>query len=349
MTGEPPPVDRLRRSLLRALTGALGWGFGARPPRPGAGPPRGWIAADPPAPAHPPRILVALPDLAPFRVVHRSLLEELEPDFALTTLAFAGPPEVAALVRALEGERFAAVVVMDDPVLSLYRRYADSRPAERPAPPAVAVMTSFLGDLGHLANTTGIAYEVPGVTALVQLRSVIARPVHRVAVPCRRRFLGFLEQQQRLAAREQIALVPFVVGDDPGAAEVRAALRAARDTPQLDALWVLGDSGLLRDAEFLEVAWRPELAQLDLPVVVGVTSLAAGAARFGSFAVVPDHEALGVQCAHLIFELAQTGWRAGDHPVEPPISTVTVANLARLGERYGLRPGAGERVDEVVE
>ena len=65
--------------------------------------------------------------------------------------------------------------------------------------------------------------------------------------------------------------------------------------------------------------------------------------------MVPDHEALGVQSAQLIYKLAETEWRTEEHPVELPISTLTVANLRRLLELRGLRPAADERVDRVVE
>ena len=211
-------------------------------------------------------------------------------------------------------------------------------------------MTSFLEELRHLANTTGIAYEVPGVTAFVQLRSVIARPVHRVAVLYRPRFRGFIERQARLAAREQITLVPLPVGDDPDGGRgpggpAPGARRARRSMP----CGCSTTTACCATPRFLEEAWRPELAALGVPVVVGLSSLASPEARFGTFAVVPDHEALGVQSAQLVFNLSQAGWRADQHPIEPPFSTVTIANLKLLERPFGLRPGAAERIDRVVE
>ena len=305
--------------------------------------------ADPPRRPDKPLLFIAMPDSPPFRVVRRSLVEELQGDFDFVTTLVPRGSSPDAFALSVERHRPKAVVVMDNPVLALYRRYAASRPAGDPAPPAVAVMTSFLDELTDRSNTTGITYEVPGVTAFVQLRSVIARPVRKVAVLHRPKLRGFIERQARLAAKEQIKLVPIEVSADPSAGEIRAALNLVVKSHGTDALWVLNDNGLLRDASFLEAAWRPALARLDMPVVVGLPSLVVPEARFGNFAVVPDHEALGVQAAQLIYKLAEEGWRVDGQPIEPAISTVTIANLPQLKERFGLREGAAERVDQAVE
>jgi hypothetical protein len=304
---------------------------------------------DPPRRPGKPLIFIAMPDSAPFQVVRRSLVAELQEDFDIASTVVTPRTQLSDLARQIETLQPRAVVVMDNPVLAMYRHYAESCPIDRPAPPSVAVMTSFLEDLPDLERTTGIAYEVPGVTAFVQLRSVIARPVRKVAVLYRPRFSGFIARQGQLAAREQITLVPVAVSAEPTAAEVRAALRRARDTTEMDALWVLNDNGLLRNAAFLKEAWRPEIAGLGVPVVVGLSSLVSAEARFGTFAVVPDHEALGVQTSQLIFKLADSGWQPDQHPIELPISTVTIANLRRLQQQFGLRAGAEDRVDKVVE
>ena len=338
-----------RRLVLAAL--AAGLAGACRASLQTAGPAARAVPAlvDPPRRGGRPLIFLALPDSPPFRVVRSSLVEELREDFDFVTELVGPPTQLGELARHIERNRPRAVVVMDNPVLALYRRYADGCPPGRAAPPAVAVMASFLEELRNLGNTTGIAYEVPGVTAFVQLRSVIARPVRRVAVLYRPRFAHFIQRQLHLAAKEQITLLPIAVGADPTSDDIRNALRTARESSQLDALWVLNDNGLLRDARFLTTAWRPEIGRLRVPVVVGLSSLAVAEARFGTFAVVPDHEALGVQSAQLIFKLAETDWRADRLPIEPPISTVTIANLTRLQQMFGLQPGAAGRVDQVVK
>jgi hypothetical protein len=300
---------------------------------------------------HPGRalLMIAMPDSAAFRVVRRSLIEELKDDFDITTFVVRPKLSLPEFRQRIERERPRALVVMDNPTLSLYRSYAAASTQGQPVPPAVVVMTSFLEELAPIPGVTGVAYEVPAVTAFVQLRSIISSPLNRVAVLHRPGFRDMVRRQTALAAKEQITLLPFEVDSDPSPGQIRDILRLLSKTRELDALWVLNDNGLLRDASFRAAAWGPELERLHLPVIVGLPNLVTGQAHFGDFAVVPDHEAMGVQAAQLIFKLADSDWQVGVHPIEPPFSTLTIANLKRLGALVGLRTRADERVDRVIE
>jgi putative ABC transport system substrate-binding protein len=304
--------------------------------------------ADPPRRPGKPLVLVAMPDAAAFRTVRRAVVAEIQKDFDVVTEVIDRRSTPASFGARLEAAHPTALVLMDNPTIRLYRGYLLAR--LRAPLPAVVVMSSFLEELrAELPNSSGVSYEVPGVTAFVNLRSVIARPVSRVGVVHRPPFRGLVGRQRALAAKEEITLVPVEVASDPSASDVRSALRSLRTTGQIDALWVLNDNGLLKDAAFLESVWRPELEALAVPVVVGVPTLVSAQARFGNFAVLPDLEALGVQAANVLFEIAENNWKAGAHPVELPVSTVTVGNLRQLEQRFGLREGADRRIDKVVE
>jgi hypothetical protein len=104
---------------------------------------------------------------------------------------------------------------------------------------------------------------VPGVSAFVNLRSVIERPVGRVGVVHRPSFRGFIERQRALAAgsdRRGLRRGPRRRDRRGGA----PALRSLRQSG-IDALWVLNDNALLRDGQVLEEAWRPEIALIGCP------------------------------------------------------------------------------------
>jgi hypothetical protein len=300
---------------------------------------------DPPRRAEVPLVLVAMPDSASFRSVRSTLVDELKKDFDIETVVVDRRMTATELGHRVEQKRPACVVLMDNPTVGLYRAYARNR--GRPVAPAVVVMTSFLEELrDNFRNASGVAYEVPGVTAFVNLRAVITRPVNRVGVIHRPAFRRFVERQKALAQKEEITLVPVEVPAEPTAAEVRAALNSLRS---VDALWVLNDNVLLRDGAFLDAAWRPELGAMNVPVVVGVSTLVSTEARFGTFAVLPDHEALGVQAANIVFELSENDWRADEFPIELPVSTLTVVNLKQVREKFGLRDGALARIDRALE
>ena len=301
---------------------------------------------DPPR-AGKPLVLVAMPDSTSFRTVRRALVAEIERDFDVVTQIVGAQTDAASFGAQVDAAHPTCLVLMDNPTVKLYRAYQKAH--QGPPLPALVVMSSFLEELrAELPNASGVAYEVPGVTAFVNLRSVIERPVTRVGVLHRPSFRRFVERQRALAAKEQITIVPVEVPGEPSTSDVRSALRSLQGS-QIDALWVLNDNVLLRDGQFLESAWRPELAALGVPVVVGVPTLVSAEARFGTFAVLPDLEAMGVQAANVLFEISESGWRAGEHPVELPVSTVTVVNMGQVKQRFGLREGAARRIDKVIE
>jgi hypothetical protein len=295
-----------------------------------------------------PAILLAMPDAPSFRLVRTALIKEIKRDFDVVTVVVNGHMPPTDLGGQIDRVRPSCSVLLDTMSVRLYQAYQKGHGSAGRPSPSVVMMSSFFEEGGSPPdNSSGIAWEIPAVTSLVNLRSVIERPVSRVGVIHRPAFRTYLERQKTLAAGEQITLVPVEVPAAPTAADVRAALKSF--AKGVDALWVLNDNELLRDEKFLDEVWRPEISALGLPVVVGSASLVSAEASFGTFAVAPDLDALGVQAAELLYEIAEDDWSAEDHPMELPISTVTVVNMRQVRKVFGLRKGAMERIDKAIE
>src|SRR6185295_8813756 len=112
-----------------------------------------------------PLVLVAMPAAASFQATRRSLVAELGKSFDVSTLTVGADTSLPQLAAALAKTAPACLVLMNNTTVRLYRDYQRSRPGAK-FPPAVIVMASFLEDIRHeLTGVTGIAYEVPGVTA----------------------------------------------------------------------------------------------------------------------------------------------------------------------------------------
>ena len=47
-----------------------------------------------------------------------------------------------------------------------------------------------------------------------------------------------------------------------------------------------------------------------------------------------DHLALGTQAANLILDLSDTGWHAGQHPIELPLSTINALNVQQARDKF---------------
>jgi hypothetical protein len=217
-------------------------------------------------------------------------------------------------------------------------------------PPAVVVMSSFVEEVqAKLRQATGIAYEVPGVTAFVNLRGVIKAPINRVGVVYRLPFKRFIEKQKELALRDHVELISAEVAGDITADGLRAVLQNLVQESKVDAVWMLNDNRLLRDLDFIDQSWRAVLSSSRVPLIVGVPNLVDPNASLGTLAVVPDHEALGFQTANLVFDLQDNNWQAADHALELPLSVKTIVDLRSVRAMFGLKPDALRLVDKALE
>jgi len=306
--------------------------------------------ADPPARQGVPVVLIAMPSSSEFLDVRRTLVAEIRKNFNVATYVVSPGTSAQEFGQQIGKISPACVVVMNNGTVNLLREVQHAEAGKAKLPPAVVVMSSFLDEQRPgLSNTTGIAYEVPGVTAFINLRSISRAPLKRVGVVYRPLFRHFVERQARLAAREQIEVVSTELGKEAGADELKSALERLLSDKKVDALWMLNDNGLIRSREFLDQTWRAVLRDSKIPLIVGVPNLIDAQSPLGSIAVVPDHDALGLQAANLIFDLAAAGWRAEEHDVELPLSVKTVVDVKQVRATAGLKDDALRHIDKAVE
>jgi len=337
-----------RRSFLLAVplfAGAVGCsrGSGEVGPRHGSAD----LLASSSAPGKP-TVMVFMPDTAQTREVWTGLLDELGEHFTLIAMRVEGERAATIVATAMARYRPACVVLMNNPTVLAYARYQTSSPHEH-YPPAIVVMTSFLDRRpAAIADATGISYEVPLITVVTNLRRLMSSPVERVGVIRRQPLHGFVARQAQLARREQIAVVEQSVSLEPNAAELKYALRELKQ--RCDAIWVLNDDRLLSQ-RLIADGWLPGLNERPYkPAIVGAASLVSPTQSFGTFAVLPDHTALGVQTANRVFDLSDAGWALGARDdVELPLSTTTSVDLVQARDRFALRQDALERVDHILE
>lgn len=293
-------------------------------------------------------IVVFMPETRPTREVWQGLADELGDEYDLIAVRAETKNTAPIIARGIERYRPAGLVLMNNPTVDGYREYQEGNAAKR-FPPAVIVMSSFLeGKPQRLSGATGISYEVPLITVVTNLRKLIASPIDRIGVIHRASLNGFVERQASLAFREQTRVLREQVSHTPNASEIKRALRRLKE--RCDALWVLNDDRLLTP-RLIADGWLPGLNEAPWrPAIVGAASLVSPTQSFGTFAVLPDHTALGAQAASLILDIAEREWTLPEkEEAELPLSTTTTVDLAQVKERFSLRPDALARVDRVLD
>jgi hypothetical protein len=292
-------------------------------------------------------ILVCMPETKQTSEVWRGLSDELASEFELVALRTEGDGVSRAIANGIDRYRPAGLVLMNNPTVDGYRRL-QARSQTAAFPPAVIVMSSFLeGKPAHLRAATGISYEVPLITVVTNLRKLIATPIDRIGVVHRAALSGFVRRQAALAHREQTAVVREEVSQAPNASEIKRALRRLKQ--RCDAIWVLNDDRLLTP-RLLADGWLHGLNEPPwVPTIVGAASLVSPSQSFGTFAVLPDHTALGTQAANLMLDIADNDWVLPSQSTQLPLSTTTTVDLTQAKERFALRPSALAQVDKVLE
>jgi hypothetical protein len=295
-----------------------------------------------------PRVLVCMPDTRQTEQVWRGFSDELGREFELVAIKTEGEGASSTIARGIRRYDPAGLVLMNNPTVEGYRRL-QAEAAHAAFPPAVIVMSSFLeGRPWRLRAATGISYEVPLITVVTNLRKLIATPIDRIGVLHRPGFDSFIARQAALARREQTVVVREQVSQRPNASEIKRALRRLKQ--RCDALWVLNDNGMLTP-QLLADGWLPGLNERPwVPTIVGAASLVSPAQPFGTFAVLPDHTALGAQAAGMILDIAENGWAVpAEANTQLPLSTTTTVDLDQVSQRFALRPSALAQVDKVVK
>ena len=293
-------------------------------------------------------ILVCMPDTPQTREVWSGLRDELSKNYRLVAVRVETRADRSVIEEGIRRHRPASIVLMNNPTVAAYRDYQHASSAKS-FPPVVIVMTSFLdADRLQVSGATGISYEVPLITVVTNLRKLIDRPIDRIGVIHRPELIGFVQRQAALAAREQIGVVREEVSSSPNSSEIKRALRRLKQ--RAGAVWVLNDDHLL-SPKLITEAWLPGLNERPWsPTIVGAASLVSPLQSFGTFAVLPDHAALGAQAASIVFDIADNGWELpSDLETQLPVSTTTTLDLAQVRERFSLRADALRQVDRVLD
>ncbi len=295
------------------------------------------------------KVLVLMPNSAGAQSALVGLQEEVGEDLNLVTEFVTPDTSIDDMKGFFAKTSPSAVILMNNPTVKLYKKYQQSMGADAKHPPALMMMASFLRQTSKgVINGTGINYEIAAITCFVSLRNILDQPIRRVGVIHRDVFGDFINEQKAMAAQEKIELVTRRLDTDNLRSSLKKTVKSMVSGDEVDAIWILNDNALLNKKLLLK-SWLPALKRNKKPVLVNVQSLVSPKFRFGSFAVLPDHTALGVQAANLLFELQENDWQVGDKQLEEPVAVEKVLLVPFAEKHMALKENALDQIDVQVE
>ncbi|MCO7223729.1 ABC transporter substrate binding protein [Pleionea sp. CnH1-48] len=283
-----------------------------------------------------------------FEEVVNGMNDDLEGEVTLHEIIVTKKSSQKEIVKAFKQHNPDIVILVGNKAVNLYGQFQNKNPKDS-YPPAIAMAALFVDKfVGKLKNATAIRYEIPAVTSVVAMRSILGKPVKKVGVVYREWMEDIIKENQRYCKTEGIELVGIKLPNKSGKVDskVRDALKSLSN--DVDALWILNDNALLtRDA--LLKAWLPSRGKSKLPAIVGIRQFMTKI-PLGSFAIVPDNYGLGAQAAGMIFDAMDNDWELEETDVQQPVSVKKFINVATLSKKsIGYRTDKLSQVDEVVK
>jgi hypothetical protein len=268
-----------------------------------------------------------------FTMVLKGISDDLEDDLKIIDYIVDDSTAVEKIGQLIVEKKPKALVIMGNKALNLYGKYQKQNPDIEHLPSLLIAALFIDKYIPKLSNIVGIRYEVPAVTSIVNLRSILSKPILRVGVIHRKWMSDFVEENRSLCKAEGIELISLSLPDRSRSYSkaIRKRIRKL-ETMNINAFWILNDNVLLNRA-LLRNAWIPSLNKLNKPVIVGVESLVLSKLDLGTFAIVPDHYALGVQGATTLLDLMENNWVIKETKIEQPLSVKKLLNLSLSKKR----------------
>ena len=224
------------------------------------------------------------------------------------------------------------VLIGNTPALQ-YTRY-QQKYNQQNFPPSVLMSALYINRLlPKIKNAQGIRHEIPAITSARFIRSLVKQPVRRIGVLYREWMKDYIKLNEVFCKREGIELVAIEMPNSVTSNNVNYHLRHLL-RQNIDVLWVVNDNALF-SSQMIQNVWLPNMKQFNKPVIVGIEALTTTHLNFGTFSVVPDQYALGIQGAGLIADILDEGIKQlEENKLFEPISVKKSLNLTLMEKRH---------------
>lgn len=296
-------------------------------------------------------ILVIRRDGKDFEDALKGLTEELKVDFDFKDKKIEKKTGVSEIQAEIASVHPKTIVLMDNSAITLFKKYQAGLKEGEAIIPSVSIMGVFIKDaIGEIKNASGISYEIPIVTSIVNLRSVLGSSMKKVGVIHREFLKDFIEKNRAFCKMEGIEIIDISLPNksDDYKKLLKNSLKTLFEEKNIDVLWVPNDNAFL-NVENIQGVWIPAVKKEKKPVVVGVELLVNPKLDFGTFAVLPDHVALGSQAAEMIYDIRDNEWKCEERRVDPPLAVFKIINLQQAKKNFNVSDEKLKIVDKTLK
>lgn len=282
------------------------------------------------------RLLIIREDGIDFKNAAAGLTSELAEEFGIYQLKVENQSTIEDIHTKIANIVPKIVVLMGTNSIKLFRKYSASAPDTIKNIPSIALLASNLDqEMSSLPNATGILMEVPIVTAVVNLRSIIDMPISKVGVIYRPAMKDFVERNVKFCEREQIKLIPYEITNPSHNVKVslKKSVKNLTEKEQVQVIWIANDPTFLSSA-VVKTVWEPLAQKKRIPIIVGDDKYVTDKNDFGTLSIRPDFVAYGIQAAQLVLDIADNDWVIEDKKAQLPLSIFKVINCSQVQNNY---------------
>ncbi len=237
---------------------------------------------------------------------------------------------------AILAERPKSLILLDNKALHLakqLRKEADTYLAKMQGVAGMGL--NLKKELKDDPQFCGVAYEVPGYTLLTHFRKIYKKPLENVLVLYRKSvFQQEIEDSRRQLSLEKIGLIAVDVeamGSDEASliAAIDKGLSDEVSGKKIDAVWVIGDNGLINSKTFGNL-WLARARKFSIPFLCGLQQFANPKLNFCSYAASPRDAGIVNQMVQMTLSLLEDHADPGELGVDYLLGTDRVINLKKI-------------------
>lgn len=270
-----------------------------------------------------------------FEQFEKTIVEILGSQYKVHTFVLEDHMKYSSFLSFVRSKRLKMLVLMDNAAVKFGKRLSFESDKNLSDLPSVSAMGLNLKEqLRGFRSMSGVAYEVPALTNLINFRNLLkdkkltnVLTVYRHSV-----FSNMMRDAQMQLNREGINLIGLDASSLRGDELTFFLERYLSDLyygNKIDAVLVMADNVLISRENFSTV-WINKARSLNIPFICGVKSLVAEDLDFCSYASYPDHVELANQVSQQIFSIIEEGANPEELGVEYILSVKEVVNLPLL-------------------